>query len=195
MRCLLIITFILFSNNIQAQEISYQDLNSKRLQTNKTGMTILTTWGAANVVAGTTGFIIADDEEWESFHLMNAMWGAVNTTIGVLGYIGTKKEMREQMNYADALQGYEADKRLFLLNAGLDVAYIGTGLVLDAYADNFDNPAEWRGFGKSISFQGIALLLFDGTMFAIHSHQNKSWYKILEGVTFTGNSVGFRYTF
>ncbi len=50
-----------------------------------------------------------------------------------------------------------------------------------------------HGFGKSIAMQGIALLLFDGTMYALHQKQDKKWYKLTQGICFTGNGVGYMY--
>lgn len=126
---------------------------------------------------------------------MNAIWGAVNLSIAGLSYAGVKKDMRRQIDCDAMLHRYEATKRLYLLNAGLDVLYIGTGITLNAYSDEFSYAARWRGYGKSIAFQGVALLIFDATMFSMHQKQDKNWYKLLQGVCVTGNGIGYRYSF
>jgi hypothetical protein len=84
---------------------------------------------------------------------------------------------------------------LYLINAGLDVLYIGSGAVIHAYADDMNHSAMWHGYAKSFMLQGAVLLLFDGTMYALHSRQDKKWYKLLQGVVVTGNGVGYRYQF
>ncbi len=195
-RVLFILVWLsVLSTSLQAQQLSFDSLNRKRIKTNKIGMIHLGAWGAVNVVAGGAGYFIAADDEWRAFHGMNAIWGATNALIAVGGYTGAKKETGKSYTASEALHRYESNKRLFLINAGLDVLYIGTGVTLNAYADDFGNPAMWHGFGKSIALQGIALLIFDGTMYTLHSKQDKNWYKLLQGVTFTGNGVGYRYEF
>ncbi|OSZ79066.1 hypothetical protein CAP35_12690 [Chitinophagaceae bacterium IBVUCB1] len=198
-RLIIILLCCLVTVPLYAQKLAdgaaFTKLNVQRIKTNNTGMKILGAWGAANIVGGVTGALVATDKEWQSFHTMNALWGVVNLSIAGMGYAGARKEARENMSCDKMLSRYESGKRLFLINAGLDVIYIGSGMALASYADELDNPARWRGYGKSIMMQGIFLVLFDGTMFALHQHQNKNWYKLLEGVCVTGNGVGFRYTF
>lgn len=171
-------------------------LNQHRIQTNKTGMQVLGTWGAANIVSGVVGYNVAKDNEWRSFYQMNVLWGVVNLGIAAAGYAGTRKEARQSFMYGDALQRHEANKKLFLLNAGLDGLYIGTGLFLTEHAKNETNhPEVWRGYGKSILVQGVGLLLFDAVMFSAHNSKDRHWYRILEGINIRGNGVGFNYRF
>lgn len=195
--CLLFLALCLYAQDTYAQQVNvndFQQLNERRILTNRRGMTVLSGWGAANLVAGGVGYFAANDEQWKAFHGMNAIWGAVNLGIGVLGYAGSRREQREQLSCSQMLGHYEAGRRTYLLNAGLDVAYIGTGALLCAYADRQTSPATCRGFGQGIALQGIFLLVFDGTMLTLHGSQNKKWYRLLEGVCVTGNGVGFRYT-
>ena len=51
------------------------------------------------------------------------------------------------------------------------------------------------GFGKSFVLQGVFLLLFDNTMFALHNHYNSRWLQALQEVQFTGKGIGFVHTF
>lgn len=198
-----IVATILFSivimhcnaQSLKINDAAFAQLNDRRIATNKTGMTILGAWGAANIVGGVAGALASTDQEWKSFHTMNALWGAVNMGIAGMGYMGARKEAGQTLTCDKMLDRYESGKRLFLINAGLDVIYIGSGMALISYADDLDNSARWRGYGKSVAMQGIFLLVFDGTMYALHQHKNKQWYKLLEGVCVTGNGVGFNYTF
>lgn len=172
---------------------SYRQLYVHDMNLNKTGMTILGSWAVANVVGGVTGLAVSTDKEAKAFWGMNAIWGAVNTGFAVMGYWGANREKKMQYSCDQLVEKHEFYKNLFLLNAGLDVAYIGTGLVLNSYANDFNNPAMIHGFGKSIAMQGIALILFDGTMYTLHKKQDKKWYKLLQGICVTGNGIGFRY--
>lgn len=182
---------------LQAQEIiSFASLNTQRIHTNTTGMQVLGAWGAANIVTGVTGYLTADDNEWRSFHQMNTLWGVVNLGIAGAGYLGARKEAKLSYTPADALRRHEANRRLFLLNSGLDGLYIGTGIYLTEHAKSeTSHPEVWRGYGKSIALQGIGLLLFDAVMYAAHGRKDRQWYKLLQGVTMTGNGIGLHYTF
>lgn len=181
------------AQSLKINDAAFAQLNDRRVATNKTGMTILGAWGAANIVGGVAGALASTDQEWKSFHTMNALWGAVNLGIAGMGYMGARKEAGQSLSCDKALARYESNKQLFLINAGLDIAYIGSGVALSAYADDLKDSERWRGYGRSITMQGIFLLVFDGTMYALHQHNNKQWYKLLEGVCVTGNGVGFRY--
>ena len=200
MRILATILLCTFTMQSMAQSLKMNDaafaqLNERRIATNKTGMTILGAWGAANIVGGVAGVLASSDQEWKSFHTMNALWGAVNLGIAGMGYMGARKEAKQTLSCDKMLDRYESGKRLFLINAGLDVAYIGSGVALSAYADDLNDSDRWRGYGRSVTMQGIFLLVFDGTMYALHQHNNKQWYKLLQGVCVTGNGVGFNYRF
>ena len=196
---LLVICFCLFAQFSVAQWAMNKDtinsLNQQRLQTNKRGMTILTSWGAANTLAGGIGYFTANTQEWKAFHGMNAIWGITNFGLGVLGRYGVKRELAADYSCGELLHRYEADKRLFLINGGLDLLYIGTGVFLKEHAKTRANPATWKGFGNSILIQGAFLLLFDGTMYLSHQSKDKRWYKLLNGICVTGNGVGVNYTF
>lgn len=156
---------------------------------------ILVHGGALSTIGGGTMYFIAEDREWKSFYAMNAVWGITNMGIAYLGYRGAQREAKQQLTAEDALHRYEKNKRMFLLNAGLDVAYIATGVALDAYGDEFNDYELAHGFGKAIAVQGAGLLIFDGLMYAMHSKQDKKWYKLLQGMVITGNGVGYLYKF
>lgn len=194
---ILLCTFAIQSmaQSLKMNDAAFAQLNERRIATNKTGMTILGAWGAANIVGGVAGVLASSDQEWKSFHTMNALWGAVNLGIAGMGYMGARKEAKQTLSCDKMLDRYESGKRLFLINAGLDIAYIGGGVALSAYADDLNDSYRWRGYGRSVTMQGIFLLVFDGTMYALHQHNNKQWYKLLQGVCVTGNGVGFNYRF
>ena len=193
LRALLLIMFT--GLRCMAQDADLTLLNEQRIATNKTGMMILGGWGAANVVSGIAGYAIADQQNRKAFHGMNALWGAVNGFIAIGGYLGAVKESNIAYEYDDALKRYKSNKKLYLINAGLDVVYIGTGVVLTGIADNTNNPEIFHGFGQSVIIQGAALLLFDSIMYGLHQSRNGKWAQLAGGISFTGNGIGYVYRF
>jgi hypothetical protein len=189
---LIILSFSAYAQILKMEKLSFDSLNHTRIKTNKVGMLHLGGWAALNTISGVTGYVVANEEEWRAFHGMNAIWGTTNLLIAFAGYSGTRKELSTQLTCDNMLQRYESNNRLYLLNAGLDIVYIGTGTLLNAYDDRFNDPATWRGFGKSIMLQGAFLFLFDGTMYYMHQRQNKKWYRLMQGVCFTGNGFSLK---
>lgn len=177
-----------------ADTASFATLSKARTSTDLTGMKVLAGWGALNTVAGIAGFASADNEASKHFHQMNAAWGVINLSIAGLGYLGARRELKKTYTSSQALHRYEATKRLYLLNAGLDGLYIATGAFLSEHAKHTGgNRDMYRGFGKSLLLQGAGLLLFDVAMFTAHHRQDKRWYKVLQGVCLTGDGIGWRW--
>jgi hypothetical protein len=173
---------------------TFQTLNTQRIHTNKTGMTILATWGTANLISGIAGTLSAKEAGWKKFHQMNAIWGGINLGIAAAGYIGARREENITYSSTDALRRHKGIKRLFLINAGLDVLYIGTGTYLTEHAKHTSSDAAtYQGYGRSLILQGAGLLVFDISMFLAHNNSSKTWYKALQGLCITGNGLSWHY--
>jgi len=160
-------------------------------------MKVLGVWGITSIAAGGIGYFTAQQDEWRYFHGMNALWGAVNTGIAAWGLSGVRKEMKMKMSAGQAYGHYKSDKKLYLINAGADVLYVATGVVLTSLAPGAKKQSSrdmLTGFGRSIALQGVALLIFDNVMFAAHTRSNSKWYRIMNEIQFTGNSVGLVHT-
>ena len=184
----------------QAQEVSFKDslaaYNLHRISITRTGMKVLGSWGIVNIAGGAVTYFTTTQDEWKYFSEMNVVWGAVNTGIAAMSLAGIRREMAIKMDYQQSYGRYRANKKLYLINAGLDVIYIGAGIGLTAYAQNTnkDQPI-YSGFGKSIAVQGIFLLLFDNIMFSANQLDNSKWFRLMNEIRFTGNSVGFNHSF
>lgn len=194
------IVCLFFSKPLLAQRMTFSDsamvLNKALIRTNQHGMKVLGAWGGLNLISGVIGIAAAKDDEWKAFHEMNAIWGAVNGGIAIMGYAGSRKELEEKLSCSKLLQRYEGTKRLYLINAGLDVIYMGAGGLLWQHGDHTaNNAAMWRGFGKSLVVQGAFLFVFDNVMFASHQRRNNQWYRLVEGLCVTNNGVGLNYRF
>ncbi len=191
---LTILLLILLIPGLRAQDMSV--LNTQRINTNKTGLLILTGWGAANLASGAVGYFINDNIERKSFHGMNAIWGITNGLIGYVGYRGAMKENSMAFDTETAAKRYRSNKRLYLINAGLDVLYISTGAFIKyGIVTHESRPDFLVGFSESFMLQGIALLVFDCAMYGLLQTQNKKWAKLASGISFTGNGIGYVYRF
>ncbi|MGJ7033186.1 DUF6992 family protein [Niabella hirudinis] len=184
-----------FSNAQQNSTWNINDLHRQRIETNRKGMWVLSGWGVANMGSGIIGALSTQNTEVKAFHTMNALWGAVNTGIGVLALMRAKKEKGLSIPDADKYKAYKNVKKLYLINGGLDLLYMGTGAFLRARADRAKNPARNRGYGNSLIVQGAGLLLFDVTMYGSHQKQNRYWKKAAPELTVTENGMGMVYHF
>ena len=183
-----------------AQEISFKDTveayNGKRIKINTTGMKVLCSWGIANIAEGGIGYFTAKQDEWKYFHEMNALWGAVNTGIAVFSLGTVRKEMALKLSYDQSYDRYKDTKKLYLINAGLDVVYMAAGLGLVKYGETAkNNPAIFNGFGKSVVMQGAALFIFDNFMYSAHARYSYRWFQIMDEITLGANSIGIRHSF
>ncbi len=126
-------------------------------------MTVLTGWGAVNVLAGGAGALSSDDEQWRQFHLMNAGWGAINATFGYFGRRGALRDVAADKSVEAAYTDLRRTEKILLFNAGLDLAYIAGGVyVLErSRRPGSDTQDRDRGWGQAIMIQGAALCLFD----------------------------------
>ena len=198
-RYLLFILLFMVTSCCYAQEVSLKDTvaayNTKRIKVNKTGMQILGAWGIVNIADGGIGYFTAKQDEWKYFHKMNAVWGVVNTGIAALGLVNGRREQAEKINAMTAYERYKASKKIYLINSGLDVLYMATGLGLTRYAETTkQNAAIFNGFGKSIVMQGAFLFIFDNFMYTTHARYNSKWIRVMDELSVSTNGIGIRHT-
>jgi len=92
---------------------------------------------------------------------MNALWNTVNLGIAGLGLAGSLRAVPGQDLYESIDAQYGLEKAL-LFNAGLDIAYIMTGLYLAQLSRSAGDQSErLQGYGESLILQGGFLLGFD----------------------------------
>ncbi len=159
-------------------------------------MKVLGAWGIANIAEGGIGYFTAKQDEWKCFQGMNALWGAVNTGIAAISLSAARRESKERLTFQQAYARYHASKKIYLINCGLDVVYMGAGIGLVKYSETTkNNPALFSGFGKSIALQGAFLLLFDNVMYSSHARYAPLWFRIMNEIHVSGNGVGIIHTF
>jgi len=123
-------------------------------------MTTLMTWAAASVLTGTMLTVTGGDDYTRAVGVQNIAWGAIDGVIAGFGYRG----IRKQMNLDKPVAYWHAEDRklrkIFLINAGLDVLYIATGAALMGLGKS----DFVRGSGAGVMLQGSFLFVFDGAM-------------------------------
>lgn len=189
------VVFYLMISIGYAQEFNISALNQKRIETTRNGMWVLTGWGIANTGIGLIGTISTNNHEVKAFHTMNMLWGAVNTGIGVLAIMRANKEMSQNSSDADKYRAFRNVKKLYLINGGLDLLYIGTGLFVKSKSNKLKIPAKGIGYGNALILQGAGLLVFDLTIFLSHNKQTKNWRRAVPQLTTTDNGLALVYCF
>lgn len=129
-------------------------------QMQRTGMIVLGSWAVGNIAVGGIGMAQTRGVP-HYFHQMNLFWNTVNLGIAVGGYIGATS-MDPAVGSVEVLSQYHQFSKILLLNTGLDVGYVMTGLYLRERSGNVNKHAKrLKGYGNSLMLQGGFLLVFD----------------------------------
>ena len=173
--------------------ISLTSFAVERTRLDQRGLAVLGGWAVGNLVV--SGIATGQTEgSAHYFHQMNIGWGAVNLALAGTGYLAARRASRQPA--ADRATNVRAQLRtenLYLFNAGLDVAYLATGVYLLEKGRNPTAPGSadrWRGYGHSLLLQGGFLLLFDGFQYATHHrHGTRALYPLLSRVSIGPGAV------
>lgn len=188
-KVLCLIFFLFFAFESFSQQIpELESFNETRLNYNQKGMLILGTWAVGNMIWGGVGASQTSGET-KAFHQMNLYWNSVNLLIAGLGYWQASKEVPSSDFWAtmDAQQSIE---KILLVNAALDLAYMGGGLYLKERGLRKSND-RLIGFGKSIILQGAFLMVFDGIMFGFHHSHARQLPEIAQNISLGPQSFSF----
>ncbi|MCY7352448.1 MAG: hypothetical protein LH606_17605 [Cytophagaceae bacterium] len=181
---------------VQAQrvETTLPVFNQQRQRITESGMFTVTAWGAGNLIANGLSLKNASGSN-KAFYQMNMAWGAVDLLLGGVGLLGNRRAKTDLSVY-ESLEEQQKIEKIFLVNAGLDVAYVTGGFYLRERAKAQEKNSERNeGYGRSLVLQGGFLLLFDGAMYAVHrAHfkRNKGFWQRLE---VAGSGVGVKVNF
>ena len=177
-----------------AQQQQLNTLNRQRNKSIKAGMVALGSWSVLNIAASTFLMPQATGERYY-FLQMNALWNVVNLGIAGLGYYNALRSPLPEDISSSVKQQYKFQKTL-LFNAGLDLAYMATGVYLNEKAKTSpDKAARFRGYGTSVILQGAFLLTFDAVLYFVLNKQNQHLFSILKNVRVSTNSIGYRKIF
>ena len=103
---------------------------------------------------------------------MNAYWNVANLALAGLGLWSAKKQLTKHYTLAENVTEQHKIEKILLLNTGLDVAYMVTGLYLKERGNrlNHEQPV---GYGNSLLLQGGFLLVFDIIQYVNHRRNGK----------------------
>ncbi len=193
--CFVLLLSLLATGPLRAQSepdtlraaVPLKTFDAERRRLDQRGLAVLGGWAAGNLLVSgiATG---QTDGSAHYFHQMNIGWGAVNLALAATGYAAARRVARAPGDRADrpgTVRSQLRTENLYLLNAGLDAAYLATGLFLleKNHNPSADNPERWLGYGQSLLLQGGFLLLFDGFQYAAHHrHGTRSLYPLLSRV-------------
>ena len=128
----------------------------------------LGSWASLNILSSGIGWAVSDNQINKAFHQMNVFWNTVNLGLAIPGYIKAKKGKTE-LSFAETIEEQRKTETIFLINAGIDLAYISSGILLKNRSEqNMDKKNQLIGFGNSIILQGGFLLVFDWIAYGIH---------------------------
>jgi len=181
---------ICFATILFAQQSSLNNYNKEREKISKKGIEVLACYSVANIIYGSIAASQASGSN-KYFNEMNAIWNGITLGIVGLGYFTAKKE--GVLSYNESIKKQHGVEKLFLFNAGLDLAYIAGGAYLKERSKTNDkNQIRLKGYGESVMLQGGVLLLFDAIMYAIHDKHGEALYKLGDNfkLAATENGVG-----
>ncbi len=177
-----------------AQQDKLHDFYVSHEQINKVGMITLGGWAVGNIAVNSLLLPGASGQQ-KYFYQMNTYWNVVNLAIAGYGYYAAVKgdAPGSLHEIADA---HHTIQKILLLNAGLDVAYVMTGLFLkEAGKNSVKNGNRLKGFGNAVLLQGGFLLIFDIGMYLVHQSNGSTLQEIMQGLSFTGDGIGYVFRF
>lgn len=141
---------------------------------NNTGMYVLGSWALVNIATGAYGWSNGFGPN-KYFHQMNFFWNVVNISIAGFALINNYHTDYLTLGPDELMDRHLKIQRLYLINAGLDILYIGTGAWLSHLSKSKEKNSDLlKGYGNSIMLQGGFLFLFDAVMYFIqHSRSSR----------------------
>ncbi len=170
-------------------------LAQERIKLVRNNMHVLAAWAGANIIQGTISASNTKGSE-HYLHQMNAYWNTVNLAIAGVGLLGIRKQMNKTYNRESNLREQYKLEKILLLNTGLDLGYIATGLYLKERGVRKQNDRT-EGYGNSLLLQGAFLLIFDIVQYGQH-RRNTRWVENTGQhlqVGSTANGLGLTYRF
>jgi hypothetical protein len=196
---LLTLLFVLCTFSLVfAQEIEIIDFYKKSNQINTTGMYVLGGWAVANIAGGAIGWSNSTGSA-KYFHQMNLFWNTVNLGIAGFALYNNLTDDFSMQSSNEMLLKHRKTENLYLINAGLDVVYIGTGFLLKHLSvSNLNKQDLLKGYGNSIIMQGGFLMVFDLVMWGIQRNHrldflNGTEFSFIQQENFTQFAILLRF--
>ena len=184
--CTMAVSIATFSQ--QNELLSFE---KQRVNITKKAMLVLGGWSAANIVSSAFA-TKTHNEEMRYFHQMNVQWNSINLVFAALGYWGAdKQDMGKPSTLSSVLKHQNGSEKTYMLNIGLDAAYIAGGLYMTERSKSRLHPAKLKGYGNDIMVQGGFLLIFDTVNYLLHHKHGKQLNKLIDKVQLGGGPGSF----
>lgn len=172
---------------------SLDTFNSERLDLNRKGMLVLSSWALANIISSP---LLASRSSGSAkyFHQMNGYWNGVNLLIGGIGYYTAMTGDHSGLSIAETLKEQHRIEKILLLNTGLDVAYVTAGFFLKERGWRKESE-RLKGFGNSLMLQGVFLFAFDLAFYFVHASHSKELNGFLRKLAVSPNGIGMAWMF
>lgn len=165
-RVVMSVLFLMTAITISAQN-GQRSFTEASLAANNAGMYVLGSWALANMAAGAYCWATSEGEK-KYFSQMNLFWNVVNLSIAGFALYGNYSTDVSLMSEGELLAKHLKTERLFLINSGLDVGYMGAGLLMRHLSSNSEKRGDLlKGYGNAVILQGGFLLVFDMVMYFI----------------------------
>lgn len=182
-------------SSIQAQsDTTLPYIVQKQFKLQRTSTQILAGWSVANLALSGIALGQANGSN-KYFHEMNLYWNVINVGIAGIGLLGLRK-INESPTVSSVVKEHYTLQKSLLLNTGLDIAYVTSGFwLLDKSKTEITQvrSERFRGFGQAVVVQGGFLLVFDLTNYFIHRSDSPRLHRLLDQVSFSGNSVNIKF--
>ena len=135
---------------------SIHDLFYKKQQQS---LSLLSGWSVGNLIYSplATKNLFSPETTNEHFHQMNFSWNLLNVGIAGLGHIIVNRDSKKPWDMKTLYDKKKKAEKSIIINMGLDLAYMVTGLLLKNNSESFMN----KGYGNSLILQGGYLLFYD----------------------------------
>jgi hypothetical protein len=137
--------------------------NTERLRTQGVGLSVLGGWAVTNLAVGAVGAALAQDDRVRWLFLGSLLWNTVNLGLSVAGLASQWGADPASFDAKQSLQASSSSATVYWINAGLDLAYLGTAAFLWQRGDG-GGDARMVGIGQALLVQGAFLLVFDVVM-------------------------------
>jgi len=165
---------------IFGQDSGMTDFYINSNQINTSGMYVLGGWAVANIAGGAIGWANSNGSA-KYFHQMNVFWNTVNLGIAGFALYNSFNTDISMLSADEMLSKHIKTENLYLINAGLDVVYIGTGFLLKHLSTkNLNKQDLLKGYGNSVILQGGFLMAFDLIMWGIQRNHRLEFLKNTE---------------
>ena len=164
----LFITAVLISNiNLEFKSQDSLTFHKEFYQTQQKSLLLLSSWSVGNLALSPflgnnfkvfRNNFVGDVSSNDYFHQMNFNWNLLNAGIAGMSHFLVYKDQRKPWNIQELLIKQKNAEKSIIINMGLDIAYMISGLLIK---QSDRNLAINQGYGNSLILQGGYLLLYD----------------------------------